>query len=68
MNEVITHFTEHIGVDHMLTMAYSHEENTIIERANKETMRHVRDIVFDKRLKTRWSVTLPLVQRIFNSN
>jgi len=53
VNEVITHFTEHIGVDHMLTMAYSHEENTIVERANKETMRHIRDIVFDRRVKNR---------------
>ena len=68
VNEVITHFTEHIGVDHMLTMAYSHEENTIVERANKETMRHIRDIVFDRRVKNRWSVSTPLVQRIFNSN
>ena len=68
MNEVITQFAEHTGVDHMLTMAYSHEENTIVERANKETMRHVKDIVFDRKLKKRWSKTLPLVSRIFNAN
>ena len=68
VNEVITQFAEHTGVDHMLTMAYSHEENTIVERANKETMRHVKDIVFDRKLKKRWSKTLPLVSRIFNAN
>ena len=68
VNELITQFAELTGVDHMLTMAYSHEENTIVERSNRETMRHVRDIAFDRRLKKRWSTTLPLVMRIFNSN
>ena len=39
-----------------------------MERSNKETMRHARDIAFDRRMKKRWSSTLSLVMRIFNSN
>jgi hypothetical protein len=35
---------------------------------NKEVMRHLRDIIFDKRSKEQWGLhCLPLVQRILNS-
>ena len=57
-----------MGVDWASTMAYSKEENAIVERANKEVMRHLRNIVFDKDIITRWSDYLPLVQRIMNSS
>jgi hypothetical protein len=57
-----------IGIDHALTTAYSKEENGIVERANQEVMRHLRNIVFDKNILDKWSVYLPLVQRICNSS
>ena len=47
-------------------MAYSHEENSIVERANKEIMRHLRAIIFDRRVLETFSLYLPLVQRIMN--
>jgi hypothetical protein len=47
--------------------AYSHEENSIVERTNKEVNRHIRDIVFDSSLVEEWDETLPLVSRITNS-
>jgi hypothetical protein len=51
------------------TTAYSKEEKGIVERANKEVMRHLRAIVFDRRVKDNWSSDyLPLVQRIMNAN
>jgi hypothetical protein len=47
--------------------AHSKEENAIVERANKEVMRHLRAWVFDKRIKTLWSRFLPFVMRIINT-
>ena len=39
-SDLIQHFTRLVGTDHRMTMAYSKEENSIIERANKEVLRH----------------------------
>lgn len=57
-----------VGTDHHLTLAESKEENAIVERANKEVMRHLRGIILDKRVQTEWSTYLPLVQRIMNAS
>ena len=46
---------------------YSHEENSIVERANKEINRHLRNLVFDKKIKQDWDIVLPLIKRILNS-
>ena len=40
----------------------------MVERANKETMRHLRNIVFHSKIRDKWSRNLPLVQRIMNAN
>ncbi len=49
-------------------MAYSKKHNAIVERANKEVMRHLTAIIFDKRVNSAWSSEyLPLVQRIMNA-
>ena len=39
----------------------------MVERANKEVNRHFRAIVFDRKIKSNWSLTLPLVQRVMNT-
>ena len=36
-----------IGVKHCLTLAYSKEENAILERYNKEINRHLRALTYD---------------------
>ena len=68
VNKIVNELLHIVGTEHQLTMAYSHEENGIVERANKEIMRHLRALVFHQNVITRWSQSLPLVQRIFNAD
>jgi hypothetical protein len=68
VGEVLNQLFSLIGTEHKLTMAYSKEENGMVERANKEILRHLRNIIFDKDVLTQWSTYLPLVKRIFNSS
>lgn len=56
-----------LSVEHTLSVAYSHEENAIVERSNRSIMDHLRPIVLNRRWQSRWSDALPLVQRICNS-
>ena len=67
-NNIVKELTESLGVSHHFTPAYSKEQNAIVERQNKEVMRHLRNIVFDKRVVSNWSKYLPLVQRIINTS
>ena len=62
VNELIKEFLTLVGVDHKLTVAYSKEENSMVERANKEVNRHIRHICFDRRTKDNWKQTLPIAQ------
>ena len=66
--ETIDGLTAWSGIETRLTRPYSHQENSIVERANKEVMRHLRNIIFDRRVLPKWSRYLPLVQRIMNSS
>ena len=52
----------------MPTMSYSKEESGIVERANKEVFRHVRNFIFDNAAKASYSRYIPLVERIINSS
>jgi hypothetical protein len=54
------------GVEHVRTTPYSHEENGLVERANKEVLRHLRAILFDRNIHSEWNKALPMVQRILN--
>lgn len=68
VNGIIAEFVELVGSESQLTLAYSKQDNSIVERANKEVMRHLRAILFDKRIVKVWSMEyLPLVQRIINA-
>jgi transposase InsO family protein len=55
------------GIDKRNTTPESHEENGIVERANKEILRHVRSILFDKGIHKEWNIVIPMVQRMLNS-
>ena len=67
INELIEEFLKAVGTDHELSLAYSSEENGIVERANKEVLRHLKMMIFTDNSKEKWSAYLPLVQRIINS-
>ena len=64
VNGLIDEFIKLLGCENLHTLAYSKEENAIVERANKEVLRHLRNLIFDKRIIPIWSDVLPLVQRI----
>ena len=68
VNELITELMNLLGTEHKTTLAYSKEENAIVERINKEIMRHLRIIIYSRNIVNHWVEYLPLVQRIINSN
>ena len=67
-NNLIREFLLLIGVKHCLTLAYSKEENAIVERCNKEINRHLRALTYDNSPLSDYKNSLSFVQRILDSN
>ena len=68
VNNLWKSLSELVGTNLRNTTPHSKEENSIVERANKEVMRHLRNILFDRNIEIDdWGLYVPLVQRIFNS-
>ena len=63
MTQLLTHFYAETGIKHHTTIPYSKEENGIVERANKEVNRHIRNILFDKGHFKNWSRLLCMTER-----
>ncbi len=51
VNDIISQLLGLLQIEHELSLAYSKEQNAIVERANKEVMRHLTAIIFDKRVR-----------------
>jgi transposase InsO family protein len=66
--DLITEFLALVSVQHCLTLAYSKEENAIVERMNKEINRHLRALTYDNLSLVNYKDSLPFVQRMINSN
>ena len=66
-NTVIDELMKIIGTTHNRILAYSSEENSIVERANKEINRHIRAYTYDRASTENYQEILPFVQRILNS-
>ena len=67
INELHDELYKLTGIERIRTIPHSHEENGLVERANREILRHVRSILFDRGIHKEWNLALPMVQRILNS-
>ena len=67
VNGVIAATLQLMGTQQITTMAYSKQENSIVERSNKEVMRYLRDLCYARGNMQQWSQNLPFVQRIHNA-
>ena len=73
MNEIVKEFLIRTNTPHNLMLAYSKQENAIVERINKEVNRHLRAFTFSFFLNRHLAsleshkLCLPFVQRIINS-
>lgn len=68
VNDLISEFLKHTNTAHLLSVAYHPEANGTVERCNQEVMKHLRSLIFDNQLPNLWSLHLPIIQRILNSN
>jgi hypothetical protein len=53
-------------MQHLVVVPYHPEANGLVERKNAEVMKHLRAMIFTDGVKSRWSMYLPLVQRLLN--
>ena len=67
-NELMEKFLLAVGSPHNLTLAYSKEENSIVERVNKELNRHLRSFMFQTLEVDQYKLHLPFHQRVMNSS
>jgi transposase InsO family protein len=67
INEAVKDLQDRLGCRHINTTPYSKEQNAIVERSNKENNRYLTAIVQEHDCLHEWSIYLPLVQRIINS-
>jgi hypothetical protein len=67
VNEVITESTSLVGIQQCFTLAYSSQQNSIVERVNKDINRHIRSLTFESNSVEDYQLTLPIVQRILNA-
>ena len=67
VNDIVAAYLELLGTEHVRITAYSHEENSIVERSHRETLRHLRALVYDAKTHDTWSQYLGNVQHIMNN-
>ena len=67
-NNLMKEFLDLTGTPHNLTLAYSSQVNTFVERVNKEVNRHLRGLVFNTLSLVHYAKCTPFVQRIINNS
>ena len=67
-NDLINQFLVSTGTPHNLTLAYSKQENAIVERVNKEINGYLRSFLYDTNDVYQYKNCLPFIQRILNSS
>jgi hypothetical protein len=68
MNDTLINYAKLAGLTHLSSIPYSKEENGIVERANKEVNRLIRNILFDNDVIDDWSSFLHMIEKLFNSS
>ena len=68
MNQLLTHFNAESGIKHHTTIPKAKEEIGIVERANKDVNRHIRNVLFDKGPFKNWSRLLCMTERVLNTS
>ena len=66
INQLISEFLAYVGTENCLSIAYSKEENAIVERSNKEINRHITAMCFDRQIVDDYEITIPIVHRILS--
>ena len=66
VNQYVQELTESMGTELVTTTPYSKEENSMVERANKEVGRHLRNLLLEQGQIANWPEKLLQVQRIVN--
>ena len=61
VNAIVTEVLSLLGTHSATILAYSKEENAIVERCNKEVIRHLRALVYKINKRNAWRIYLPLV-------
>lgn len=67
VNKILEEFVKVAGSTHNLILPYSSQENSIVERMNKEINRHITAFTFDRATTENYREILPFVQRIVNT-
>jgi len=67
VSELIKSFIDFSKIKHATIHPYSHEENGLVERANKEVIRHLTAIIADQDVRKNFPEYLPFIQRIMNT-
>ena len=68
MNATLEGYATLSGVRHHKIIPYSKEENGIVERANKEVNRHIRNILSDRECAKNWPQMLCMTEKLLNSS
>ena len=65
-NKTLEGYATLSGVKHHASIPFSKEENSIVERSNKEVNRHLRNILSDKECVTNWPQMLCMTEKLLN--
>ena len=68
ISQVLEELLALADIKHLNITPYSHQENGMVERSIRTLQEHLRAFLFDKEIKSKWSIILPLIQRIMNSS
>ena len=67
-NDIVLSLFKAVGSFHIQCTPHSKQEMGMVERENKEVLRHLRTLIYERNSLRKWSsIYLPLTQRLVNS-